>query len=47
MAKRFRCYLGLHRWQQLQSEGGGAYKKCQDCGKFSDIPSRPYLPGGN
>ena len=38
MAKRLACYLGFHRWQRLQAEGGGRYKKCQDCGKFSDVP---------
>ena len=36
--KKLRCYLGLHRWQVLKADGGGAYKKCRDCGKFSDIP---------
>jgi hypothetical protein len=39
--------LGLHRWQQLRSDEGGAYNKCRVCGKFSDIPDRPYIPGGN
>lgn len=47
MAKKLRCYLGFHRWQQLQAEGGGSYKKCRDCDKFSDIPQRPFLPGGS
>jgi hypothetical protein len=47
MSKRIGCYFGFHRWQTLQAEGGGTYKKCRDCGKFSDVPSRPYLPGGN
>jgi hypothetical protein len=47
MAKKLRCYLGFHRWQQLQAEGGGSYKKCRDCGRFSDLPQRPFLPGGN
>jgi hypothetical protein len=45
--KKVRCYLGFHRWQQFRSAGGGAYKKCLDCGKFGDIPERPFLPGGN
>jgi len=46
MAKRLRCYLGLHRWQTLQAEGGGTYKKCRHCGKFSDISQPTFLPGG-
>jgi hypothetical protein len=46
MAKRLRCSLGFHRWQRLQAEGGGRYKKCRDCGKFRDIPSTPIIPGG-
>ena len=46
MAKRLRCYLGFHRWQRLQAEGGGLYKKCRDCGKFSDIPDFQLPPSG-
>ena len=46
MAKRLRCYFGFHRWQRLQAEGGGLYKKCQDCGKFSDIPDYQLPPWG-
>jgi hypothetical protein len=37
MAKRLRCYLGRHRWQRLLAEGGGAYKRGRDCGKYRDI----------
>jgi hypothetical protein len=29
---------------KIQAEGGGAYKKCRDCGKYSDIPSPTVLP---
>jgi hypothetical protein len=44
MAKKLRCYLGLHRWRTLQAEGGGGwYKECRDCGRFRDIDSRPKL----
>jgi hypothetical protein len=46
MGKKLRCYVGFHRWQTLRAEGGGAYKKCQDCGKFSDISPPTFLPGG-
>ena len=44
MAKRLRCYLGFHRWQLLQAEGGGIYKKCRDCRKFKDIPDNQITP---
>ena len=39
VAKRWRCYLGFHRWQRIHNaEGGGFYNKCRDRAKFSDIP---------
>jgi hypothetical protein len=38
MAKKLRCVAGFHRWQTLKADDGGVYKKCQDCGKFRDIP---------
>src|SRR4051812_3628741 len=31
--KKLRCYLGLHRWQRLRSDGGPWYNNCRDCGK--------------
>lgn len=43
VAKRLRCYLGLHRWQTLRAEGGGWFKQCRDCGRFRDIDDRPKL----
>ena len=47
MAKRLRCYFGLHRWQRLKSEGGeGWYKQCRDCGKYRDLRGTPLIPGG-
>jgi hypothetical protein len=45
MAKRLRCYLGRHRWQTLRAVGGGAYKKCRNCGKYNDIPDLLFPPG--
>jgi hypothetical protein len=42
MAKRLRCYLGLHRWQRLRvKDGEGHYMECRDCRKFKDIPPEP------
>jgi hypothetical protein len=46
MAKKLRCYLTFHRWQRLQAEGGGAYMRCRDCGKFKDIPDHAIVGGG-
>jgi hypothetical protein len=46
MAKRLRCYLGLHRWEtrRVKGKGGGMYKECRDCGKFSELePLHPPL----
>ena len=43
MAKRFRCYLGLHSWRRFRSDDGQWYKKCRACGKVADI-SRPVPP---
>jgi len=39
--KKLRCYLGLHRWQRLRTDGGPWYNNCRDCGKFGDIPPPP------
>jgi hypothetical protein len=47
MSKKLRCYLGFHRLQQLQADGGGTYKKCAECVKFSDIPQQPFPSGVN
>ena len=44
MAKRLRCYLGLHSWQRIRTEDGQWFKECRACGKFSDI--RPTPPIG-
>jgi hypothetical protein len=41
MAKRFRCYLGLHSWQRIQNDDGEWYKECRACGKFRDIRPPP------
>jgi len=46
MKKRLRCYLGLHRWQRLKSDGGGWYMKCRDCGKYDEIPESFPGAGG-
>jgi len=46
VAKRLRCYLGLHRWQKLRDDQGGQYKECRDCGKFVDIPDPIYTGPG-
>jgi hypothetical protein len=47
MAKNLRCYLASTSGSNFRLRLGGAYKGCRDCGKFSDIPQRPFLPGGN
>lgn len=36
MAKKLRCYLGLHRYQRLRTDDGDLYKQCRDCEKFQD-----------
>lgn len=35
MAKRLRCYFGMHRWLRKLQEGK-AYYVCADCGKDRD-----------
>jgi len=45
MAKRLRCYVGLHRWAQHVTEGE-SYLKCRDCGKYSDRASSIMRYGG-
>jgi hypothetical protein len=38
MAKRLRCYLGLHSWKRVRGDDGQvSYKECRACGKFVDI----------
>jgi hypothetical protein len=34
MAKRLRCYLGLHRYERRRTEEGKWYEECRSCGKF-------------
>jgi hypothetical protein len=46
MAKKLRCYLTFHRWKRFEAEGGGAYHKCLDCGKFRDIRPGGFVEGG-
>jgi hypothetical protein len=36
MAKKLRCYLGLHRYQNRRTDQGERYKQCRDCEKFQD-----------
>jgi len=43
MAKKLRCYLGLHRYQRRVTDDGKPYKECRDCGKFLDLHD-PYVP---
>lgn len=43
MAKKLRCYLGLHRYERRRTEDGKWYQECRYCGKFRDIPD-PYVP---
>jgi hypothetical protein len=45
MAKRLRCYLGLHGFERRRTDDGRWYKECRDCGKFLNIsePQPPYL----
>jgi hypothetical protein len=38
LVKKFRCYLGFHRWQKLRNDDGDWYEKCRFCGKFGDVP---------
>jgi hypothetical protein len=41
MAKKLRCYLGMHRWvRKVQADQ--PYYECKDCGKDRD----PYDPSG-
>lgn len=39
MAKKLRCYLGLHRWVTMVASDGERYSKCKDCDKSGPIPS--------
>lgn len=41
MAKKLRCYLGLHRFVRRKSDDGQWYEECRDCGKFGEIPPPP------
>jgi len=45
MAKKLRCYLGLHRYERRKTDDGQWYKECRDCGKFLDMPG-PTATGG-
>jgi len=40
VAKKLRCYLGLHRFVRRQNDDGEPYKECRDCGKYSHIGQR-------
>jgi hypothetical protein len=40
MAKKLRCYLGLHRNARRQSDDGEPYKECRDCGNYQHIGQR-------
>ena len=40
VAKKLRCYLGLHRFVGRQSDDGQPYKECRDCGKYSHVGKR-------
>jgi hypothetical protein len=42
VAKKLRCYLGLHRFV-LRKREGRSYKECRDCGKYVDT-SEPMPP---
>jgi hypothetical protein len=44
MAKKLRCYLGLHRYVQRKTDDGQSYKECRDCGKFVDVPKAVVGP---
>jgi hypothetical protein len=33
--KRFRCYLGRHRWLGVKKDGGEPYRECFFCRKYS------------
>jgi hypothetical protein len=47
MAKKLRCYLGLHRWQSVHVDDGGFYRECRDCGKVRLPPEiQPPISGG-
>lgn len=43
MAKKLRCYLGLHRWADFRNDEGHPYRKCRDCGKFLDIAPGAWI----
>jgi hypothetical protein len=36
VAKKLRCYLGLHRYVRRKT-AGQVFKECRDCGKFLSI----------
>jgi hypothetical protein len=48
MAKKLRCFLGLHRYQRRVTDDGQPYKECRDCGKFLPKETwrkeRPFSP---
>ena len=37
VAKKLRCYLGLHRFVRRKTDDGKSYKECRDCGKYMQI----------
>jgi hypothetical protein len=43
MAKKLRCYLGIHRFAHRKTDDGQPYKECRGCGKFQDVP-KPHVP---
>jgi hypothetical protein len=43
MAKKLRCWLGIHRFERHKTGDGKWYKECRYCGKFLNI-SEPLPP---
>ncbi len=45
LAKKLRCYLGLHRFVRRRNDDGQWYEECRDCGKFMIIDEREPVGG--
>jgi hypothetical protein len=46
MAKPWRCWIRLHRWQRLRNPEGGWFRECRDCGTQKDVPGSPPSMAG-
>jgi hypothetical protein len=47
VAKKLRCWLGLHHWVRYVNDAGEPFHRCADCDKFKDIRNDSRPPNFN